>query len=179
MSRVGKKPIPIPTGVQVSVADTTVRMKGSQGELKQALPPGIRAEVRGADLHVLRDGDNPRARAFHGLARSLVANGIRGVAQKFERKLEIVGIGYRANLEGKRVTFSLGYSHPIEYPIPEGIEILVDKQTALTVRGIDKQKVGQVAAEIRDLRRPGVYKGKGVRYEGERVRQKVGKSGGK
>jgi large subunit ribosomal protein L6 len=126
---------------------------------------------------VLRASEETRDRAFHGLGRTLLANAVQGVVQKYEKKLEIVGIGYKATMGSGSVTFNLGYSHPIEYKIPPGIEILVDKQVSVTVRGIDKQLVGQVSAEIRDLHRPDVYKGKGVRYAGERLRQKVGKTG--
>jgi large subunit ribosomal protein L6 len=177
MSRIGRKPIEIVSGVKVEIRDGAVHFKGAAGEMTQALPPGTRAEVKDGALHVLRAGDESRERAFHGLARSLLANAARGVAQKFERKLEIQGIGYKATLGKGSVTFNLGYSHAIEFPIPAGIEVTVDKLTAITVRGVSKQLVGQVAAEMRDLRRPDVYKGKGVRYEGEKVRKKVGKTG--
>jgi large subunit ribosomal protein L6 len=177
MSRIGKLPIAIPNGVQVEVRDREVRVKGAQGELTQALPPGIRVEVQGGEIHVLRGGDEPLERSMHGLGRTLVANAVRGVTQKYEKKLEIVGIGYRATPGKDTVTFNLGYSHAIDFPVPKGIEVTVDKQTQVTVRGIDKQLVGQVAAEIRDLKRPDVYKQKGIRYEGERLRKKVGKAG--
>jgi large subunit ribosomal protein L6 len=159
------------------VGEGSVRVKGPEGELRQPLPPGIRAELKDGELHMLRASDEKRDRAFHGLARSLVANAVQGVSKKYERKLEIVGIGYRATPGKGAVTFNLGYSHAIEFPIPPGVEVTVDKQTSITVRGADKELVGRVAAEIRDLKRPDVYKGKGVRYEGERVRQKVGKTG--
>lgn len=177
MSRVGRKPIPVPSGVKIEIRDGSVNVKGKEGELTQALPPGITAELKDGTLTIARPGDEPRQRAFHGLARSLVANAVLGVTKKYEKKLEIVGIGYKATPGKGSVTFNLGYSHPIEYAIPPGIDIVVDKQTSITVRGIDKKMVGQVAAEIRDLKRPDVYKGKGVRFEGERIRQKVGKTG--
>lgn len=177
MSRVGRKPIPIPAGVKVEVRGEAVWVKGKEGELTQALPPGIRAEAREGAIHLVRSGDEPRERAFHGLGRSLVANAVQGVTKKYERKLEIVGIGYKATPGKESITFNLGYSHAIDYPVPEGIEVTVEKQTLLTVRGTDKQRVGQVAAEIRDLKRPDVYKGKGIRFEGEKLRHKVGKTG--
>ena len=177
MSRIGKKPIPIPSSVSVELVDDGVSVKGKHGEDKQSLPPGIRVEVKDGELLVHREGDEPRHRAFHGLARSLLANGVKGVEEPYEKKLEIVGIGYRAVVEGKEATFSVGHSHPVKFTVPDGIELTVAKQTMVTVRGIDKQQVGQVAANIRDIRRPDVYKGKGIRYSGERVRQKVGKSG--
>ena len=177
MSRVGRKPVPVPAGVKVEVQAERVDLRGPQGEMKQALPPGIRAELKDGSIHLVRSSEEARERAFHGLARSLVANAVQGVTQKFERKLEIQGIGYRATPGKGTITFNLGYSHTIEYEIPAGIDVQVDKQTLLTIRGVDKQLVGQVAAEIRDLKRPDVYKGKGIRYEGEKVRQKVGKAG--
>jgi large subunit ribosomal protein L6 len=177
MSRVGRKPIPIPAGVQVQVKGNVVHVKGKLGELQQPLPPGIGAEVRDAAVHVARSGEEPRDRSMHGLGRSLVANAVRGVSERYERKLEIVGIGYRAAQNKDVLTFSLGYSHPIDYKVPAGIEVLIDKQTLLTVRGADKQLVGQVAADIRDLKRPDVYKQKGIRYAGEQLRKKVGKTG--
>lgn len=179
MSRIGKKPITIPDGVTVSVDGGQVRVKGKHGEITQGLPPGIVAEVTDGSLLTKRAGDQPRQRAFHGLARALLANCVAGVHEKFEKKLEIIGIGYRASLDGNKLEMSLGHSHPILYDIPGGIDIKVDKQTQISISGIDKQKVGQVAAELRDMRRPDMYKGKGVRYLGERVKQKVGKSGAK
>ena len=179
MSRIGNKPIPIPSGTTVKVDGDAVRIQGREGQIAQAMPPGIRAELKDDGVHLVRAGDSPQQRAFHGLARALVANGVQGVGKKFEKKLEIVGIGYRAALAKDVLTLNLGYSHPIEFKVPSGIDVEIEKQTVITVRGVDKQQVGQVAAEIRDFKRPDMYKGKGVRYLGEHVRQKVGKSGGK
>jgi large subunit ribosomal protein L6 len=179
MSRIGKKPIAIPKGVTVKIEGNTVAVQGPKGKLDTELPPGIRVEQQDGNLVALRDSDNQAA--FHGLARALVNNAVEGVTKGWSRDLEIVGIGYRAEMKGKAtVVFSLGYSHPIEYPLPSGIEAAVDpKQTKITVTGIDRQKVGQVAAEMRSLRPPDPYKNKGVRYSGERLKKKVGKTGAK
>ncbi len=156
-----------------------VEVKGPKGKLDTALPPGIRMEQKDGQLLALRDNDSQAA--FHGLARALVNNAVEGVTRGWTRDLEIVGIGYRAELKGKgTVVFTLGYSHPIEYPLPSGVDATVDpKQTKLTLTGIDRQKVGQVAAEMRSLRPPDPYKNKGVRYAGERLKKKVGKTGAK
>ena len=176
MSRIGKKPIAVPPQVEVNIEDNTVQVKGPKGELQLAIPAGIRVERQDVQLLVLRQDDSLAAR--HGLVRSLLANNVHGVTQGFLRELEIVGIGYRAEVKGKSaVLFSLGYSHPIEFPIPEGIQISVDRQTRIAVSGIDKQKVGQVAANIRALRPPDPYKNKGIRYAGEVLQKKVGKAG--
>ena len=175
MSRIGKKLIPLPPKVEASIAADTVQVKGPKGELRVEIPQGIRVEKKDGHLAVLRQDDSLAAR--HGLIRSLVANCVMGVSQGFQRDLEIVGIGYRAELKGKSVLFTLGYSHPIEFLIPEGIQIAVDKQTRVSVSGIDKQRVGQVAASIRSLRKPDPYKNKGIRYVGEVLQKKVGKSG--
>lgn len=176
MSRIGKKPIAVPPQVEVNIEDNTVQVKGPKGELQLAIPAGIRVERQDVQLLVLRQDDSLAAR--HGLVRSLLANTVQGVTQGFLRELEIVGIGYRAEVKGKSaVLFSLGYSHPIEFPIPEGIQISVDRQTRIAVSGIDKQKVGQVAANIRALRPPDPYKNKGIRYAGEVLVKKVGKAG--
>ena len=176
MSRIGKKPIAVPPKVEVNIEDNTVQVKGPKGELQLAIPAGIRVERQDVQLLVLRQDDSLAAR--HGLVRSLLANTVQGVTQGFLRELEIVGIGYRAEVKGKSaVLFSLGYSHPIEFPIPEGIQISVDRQTRIAVSGIDKQKVGQVAANIRALRPPDPYKNKGIRYAGEVLQKKVGKAG--
>jgi large subunit ribosomal protein L6 len=176
MSRIGRKPIPVPPKVEVSVAAEAVQVKGPKGQLQVAVPKGIRVERKDANLHVVRQDDS--LAAWHGLFRSLLANTVHGVTEGFQRDLEIVGIGYRAELKGKAtVLFSLGYSHPIEFLVPEGIQIAVDKQTKLSVTGIDKQKVGQVAANIRSLRKPDPYKNKGIRYAGEVLQKKVGKAG--
>lgn len=174
MSRIGRKPIEIPSGVSVQPEDGAVVIKGPKGTLRVPLPPGILWEKQ--DSHLVTRRGNDDQSALHGLARSLLANAIRGVTQGFEKHLDIVGIGYRSEVKGKLVLFALGYSHPIEFAIPEGISISVDKQTHVVVSGVDKQKVGQVAAEIRDLRPPDPYKNKGIRYTGERLKKKVGKA---
>jgi len=179
MSRIGKKPIALPKGVTVKVEGNTVTVQGPKGKLDTQLPAGIRMQQQDGNLLAVRENDSQAA--VHGLARALVNNAVEGVTRGWTRDLEIVGIGYRAELKGKAtVVFSLGYSHPIEYPLPTGVEVAVDpKQTKLTVSGIDRQKVGQVAAEMRGLRPPDPYKNKGVRYAGERLKKKVGKTGAK
>ena len=179
MSRIGKKPIPIPKGVTVKVEGNTVLVQGPKGKLDTALPAGIKVEQKDGQLLAVRENDSQAA--VHGLARALVNNAVEGVSKGWTRDLEIVGIGYRAEMKGKgMVVFSLGYSHPIEYPLPTGVEASVDpKLTHLTVSGIDRQKVGFVAAEMRSLRPPDPYKNKGVRYTGERLKKKVGKTGAK
>ena len=177
MSRIGKKPIPIPQGVAVEVAEDVVRIKGPLGQVEQKLPPRVSVSLGESELVVKRDNEEKSVRAFHGLARALLANAVSGVSKKFERVLEIQGIGYRAQVEGNKVLFHLGYSHPVNYAIPKGVEIEVEKQIRVVVRGVDKQRVGQAAAEIRRLRLRDVYKGKGIRYEGEQVKLKAGKAG--
>jgi large subunit ribosomal protein L6 len=179
MSRIGKKPIALPKGVTVKIEGNTVLVQGPKGKLDTALPRGIRMEQQDGHLVAIRENDSQAA--VHGLARALVNNAVDGVTKGWTRELEIVGIGYRAELKGKGiVVFNLGFSHPIEYPLPTGVEVAVDpKQTRLTISGIDRQKVGQVAAEMRGLRPPDPYKNKGVRYAGERLKKKVGKTGAK
>ena len=179
MSRIGKKPIALPQGVTVEIEGNTVKVQGPKGKLDTQVPAGIRVEQQDGHLVALRDNDSQAA--LHGLTRALVNNAVEGVTKGWTRELEIVGIGYRAEMKGKgMVVFTLGYSHPIEYPLPSGIEATVDpKQTKLSVTGIDRQKVGQVAAEMRSLRPPDPYKNKGVRYAGERLKKKVGKTGAK
>lgn len=177
MSRVGRKVIVVPAGVSVSVSETALEVQGPKGKLRTPVPPGIRFGLQGQELSCQRAGDERQQRAFHGLARALAQNAIRGVTEGWSRDLDIVGVGYRAQVEGNKVVFALGYSHPVEYPIPEGIKIAVEKQTRVTVSGIDRQKVGQVAAEIRRLRRPDPYKQKGIRYVGEVLKKKAGKAG--
>ena len=179
MSRIGKKPIAIPQGVTVKIDGSTVAIQGPKGKLDTALPPGIKVEQRDGTLVAIRENDSQAA--VHGLARALVNNAVEGVTKGWSKELEIVGIGYRAEMKGKGiVVFTLGYSHPIEYPLPSGIDAAVDpKQTRLTISGIDRQKVGQVSAEMRALRPPDPYKNKGVRYVGERLKKKVGKTGAK
>jgi len=176
MSRVGKNPINVPAGVDVVVAGESVTVKGPKGQLTQALCHGIRLDVEGKVVRVVRPDESRQSRASHGLVRALVKNMVTGVTTGFEKKLEIVGVGYRAEVKGQKLTMNLGYSHQVVYDIPTGIAILVDKQNALSVQGVDKQQVGQVAAEIRSFRSPDAYKGKGVRYVGEYIRIKAGKS---
>jgi large subunit ribosomal protein L6 len=177
MSRIGKKPIPIPPKVTATVVGGAIDVQGPKGKLRQAFPPGITCEVRDREIVAVPLNDEPGVGKFHGLARSLVANAVAGVSNGFRKELDIVGIGYRAEVKGRQVTFALGYSHPIVFPIPEGIDIAVDKNTHITVSGIDRQLVGQVAANIRRLRKPDPYKQKGVRYTGEHLKKKVGKTG--
>jgi large subunit ribosomal protein L6 len=179
MSRIGKKPIAIPKGVSVKIEGNTVLVQGPKGKLDTALPAGIKFEQRDGHIVALRENDSQAA--VHGLARALVNNAVEGVTKGWTRELEIVGIGYRAEMKGKgTVVFNLGYSHPIEYPLPGGVQAAIDpKQTRITLTGIDRQQVGQVAAEMRALRPPDPYKNKGVRYVGERLKKKVGKTGAK
>jgi large subunit ribosomal protein L6 len=177
MSRIGKRPIAIPKGVTVSVGDQAVEVKGPKGQLRQSLPPGITFEVSNGEVRAALAREDGELRKFHGLARTLVANAVQGVSAGFKRELDIVGVGYRAEVKGRQVVFALGYSHPIVYDIPQDIEIAVDKQTHVTVTGVDKQLVGQVAANIRAMRKPDPYKQKGVRYTGEVLKKKQGKRG--
>ena len=179
MSRIGKKPIVIPKGVKVEPQPGVVEVQGPKGKLRQATPPGILFAKDGEALVAKLEREDPTLRKFHGLARSLVANAVRGVTEGFRKDLDIVGVGYRAELKGKQVVFALGYSHPVVFDIPPGIDIAIDKQTHITVTGIDRQAVGQVAANIRRLRKPDPYKQKGVRYTGEVLKKKAGKTGAK
>jgi large subunit ribosomal protein L6 len=179
MSRIGKKPISIPKGVKVDVQPGSVEVQGPKGKLRQAFPAGIGFEVEGDQLQAKTLQDDPQLGKFHGLARSLVANAVRGVTEGFRKDLDIVGVGYRAELKGKQVVFALGYSHPVVFEIPAGIDVAIDKQTHITVTGVDRQLVGQVAANIRRLRKPDPYKQKGVRYTGEQLKKKAGKTGAK
>jgi large subunit ribosomal protein L6 len=174
MSRVGKKPIPLPAGVKVQIGEQLL-VEGPKGKLTVPVPKGIRIEKNDGFLEVKRDGD--QYAALHGLTRALAANAVTGVSQGFTRELDIVGIGYRAEVKGNVITFSLGYSHPIEFLLPPGVECKVDKNTHIVLSGIDKQLLGQVAANIRSLRPPEPYKQKGIRYTGEVLRKKVGKTG--
>ncbi|MBM4271484.1 MAG: 50S ribosomal protein L6 [Deltaproteobacteria bacterium] len=178
MSRVGKKPIEIPPGVKISQDKSSIMVQGPKGVLSMTVPKGVDVIVDGVSVEVKRLSDNRRGRSYHGLVRTLVANMVRGVSVGFQKGLELSGVGYRVEKTGSVLRLILGLSHPVEYKIPEGIEIRVDKQLSILVSGIDKQLVGRVAAEIRDLKKPEPYKGKGVRYVGERVRRKVGKSVG-
>jgi large subunit ribosomal protein L6 len=178
MSRIGKKPIPIPKGVTVKVDATGVDVKGPKGQMRQALPPGVIMAVEEGQIQARRERpDDKSLGKFHGLARSLVANAVLGVNEGWKRELDIVGVGYRAEVKGKQVHFALGYSHPVIFDIPAGIEVQVDKQTHVTVTGVDRQLVGQVAANIRSLRKPDPYQQKGVRYMGEVLKKKAGKTG--
>jgi large subunit ribosomal protein L6 len=177
MSRIGKKPIAMPKGVSVNVQAGAVEVKGPKGTLKQRVPADITFEVKGTDLVAKTVREDPELSKFHGLARSLVANAVKGVVEGFKKELDIVGVGYRAEVKGKQVIFALGYSHAIVFDIPAGIDIVIDKQTHVTVTGIDRQLVGQVAANIRLMRKPDPYKQKGVRYMGEVLKKKVGKTG--
>jgi large subunit ribosomal protein L6 len=174
MSRVGKKPIPLPSGVKIQVGEQ-LKVQGPKGTLEVPIPEGIRVEQKAGILEIHRDSDSHAA--LHGLTRALAANAIQGVSTGFTRELDIVGIGYRADVKGKVATFTLGYSHPIEVLLPEGVDLKIDKQTHLVLTGYDKQMLGQVAANIRALRKPDPYKNKGVRYMGEVLKKKVGKSG--
>lgn len=178
MSRIGRKPIQIPKGVEVSVDGREVRVKGPKGTLSVGLLPGVEAAVKDGAVDLSRNDDERHTRSFHGLLRALLANAVTGVSSGWSKELEIVGIGYRAEKRGDAVVFNLGHSHPIDFAVPEGIQIDVDaKANRLAVRGIDRQLVGQVAADIRALRPPEPYKGKGVRYLGEKIRSKAGKQG--
>ena len=179
MSRIGKKPIVIPKGVQVAVKNGQVEVQGPKGKLGLTVHELCSVSVADGSIVVGRSGDHRTAKALHGLTRALIANMVRGVTEGFEKKLEIQGIGYRVQQAARTLTFNLGYSHQIVYPLPEGITAEVDKQTLITLRGVDKHLVGQTAAQIRALRPPDSYKGKGVRYAGEVVRKKVGKAGAK
>jgi large subunit ribosomal protein L6 len=178
VSRVGKQPIVVPAGVKIQVEGQTVRAEGPKGTLSHVVPGGLAARLEDGRLVITREHDHRTARALHGLTRALVANIVTGVKDGFERKLEIVGIGYRAQLQGRNVQFALGYSHPVIFPLPEGITAEIEKQTAITLRGADKGLLGQTAAQMRALRKPDPYKGKGVKYAGEVIRRKVGKKAG-
>jgi len=180
VSRIGKMPVPIPQGVEVKADGDLVRVKGPKGELENRIPAGLSVKIDGGQVVVGRSNDEKTQRALHGLLRSLLANSVQGVTKGFSRDLEIVGVGYKAEVKGKAVVFSLGYSHPVNFPIPEGISVALDaKAGKLTVSGADRQKVGQTAAEIRKLRVPDPYKAKGIKYADEVIRRKVGKAGGK
>jgi large subunit ribosomal protein L6 len=174
MSRVGKKPIPLPAGVKLNIGKQ-MQVEGPKGKLTVEIPPGIRFEQKGATLEVVRDNDS--LAASHGLTRALAANAIQGVSTGFTRELDVVGTGFRVDVKGNIATFILGYSHPIEYLLPKGIEMKVDKQTHVVLTGFDRQLIGHVAAQFRALRPPDPYKNKGVRYTGETLRKKAGKTG--
>jgi large subunit ribosomal protein L6 len=175
MSRIGNKPVAVPAGVKVQVRGDAVEVQGPKGKMAVPLPRGIRFETKDGALVAVRENDEQRA--LHGLARALVANAVFGVTQGFKKDLDIVGVGYRAEVKGRSVTFTLGYSHPVLFPIPEGIQVTVEKLTHVTVTGADKGQVGQVAANMRALRPPDPYKQKGVRITGQRLKKKAGKAG--
>ena len=178
MSRIGRLPIPVPAGVDVAIDGQDVRVKGPKGELAHTVVEPIRVAKDGdGTLSVTRPDDERTSRSLHGLTRTLVANMVTGVTTGYSKSLEIVGVGYRVQPKGQGVELALGFSHPVQVDPPEGISLTVDSPTRLTVSGIDKQKVGEVAANIRKLRKPDPYKGKGVRYQGEQIRRKVGKAG--
>ena len=180
MSRIGRMPIAIPAGVTVEVAENNkVTVKGPKGTLERMLPVEMEIKVEGDQVLVSRPNDLKKMKSFHGLTRTLIHNMVVGVTDGFEKKLEVNGVGYRAAKSGKKLTLNLGYSHPVEMTDPEGIETVVDGQNLIIVKGIDKEKVGQFAAEIRDQRRPEPYKGKGIKYADETIRRKVGKTGKK
>jgi len=179
MSRIGKKPIPIPNGVAVTIDGSTVKVKGPKGELTRRFRPEMSIAEEDGRVVIGRPSDSKEHRALHGLTRALLANMIQGVTQGYRKALEIIGVGYRAEKKGEKLVLSVGYSHTVEYPQPKGITISTTGPTVVVVEGIDKEKVGQVAAEIRSVRPPEPYKGKGIRYQGEQVRRKAGKTGAK
>lgn len=180
MSRIGKKPIDIPEKVTVETGTGTIRVKGPKGELNWNYPDKTKVSVDGGTISVERSGDSKVEKALHGLVRSIISNMVVGVSQGYKKVLDIVGVGYKAQVAGNKIVFALGYSHPIEFLLPEGISAAVDaKQVQITLNGIDKQQIGQVAASLKSLRLPDAYKGKGIRYAGERLKLKVGKAGKK
>lgn len=178
MSRIGKMPVAIPDGVDVSLDGNTVSVEGPRGKLSLDVHPNLGVEVEEGEVRLTRPSDEARHKALHGLMRSLVSNMMEGVTEGYSRTLEIVGVGYRADRKGKGLTLNVGFSHPIQYTPPEGVELEVPNQTTVVVKGPDKQKVGQTAAEIRGFRPPEPYKGKGIRYQGEHIRRKAGKTAG-
>ncbi len=180
MSRIGKKPVEIPSGVDVKLQGMAIKVKGPKGELDWSHPEGVTVSLRDKEIVVERADDSKKNRALHGLTRNLIANMVNGVTSGYQRVLDIVGVGYRAQVQGGKINLTLGYSHPVEFHLPAGITAAVDqKQTQITLTGIDKQKIGQVAADLRALRSPDAYKGKGIRYSGQRLKLKVGKTGKK
>lgn len=177
MSRIGKKPVILPQGTKIELKDSEIIVSGPKGSLRRPSMEGLTIDIDGSAVAVQRNSEDKKTKGLHGLMRTLIANMVDGVHKGFERKLEIVGIGYRSELQGNNIIFYLGYSHPITFPLPAGISAQVDKQTLLTIKGIDKELVGQTAAKIRALRKPDVYKNKGVKYANEVLRKKAGKSG--
>ena len=179
MSRIGKQPIPVPSGVTVSVDGSTVRVKGPKGEMVQSFRPEMKIALEDGAVVIERASDSKEDRALHGLTRALIANMVEGVTKGYRKALELVGVGYKAEKRGKNLILTVGFSHPVEYPEAPGLSISTPAPTQIVVEGIDKQKVGQAAAEIRSVRPPEPYKGKGIRYQGEHVRRKAGKAGAK
>ena len=179
MSRIGKMPVPIPANVQVNIDGRTIRVKGPKGELTREVRPEVSLNVEDNTLFVERASEGNKDRAFHGLTRALVANMVTGVTEGYRKTLEIIGVGYRAEKKGNALVLTVGYSHQVTYPEPKGISLSTTSPTVVVIEGIDKQQVGQVAAEIRSVRPPEPYKGKGIRYQGEQVRRKAGKTGAK
>lgn len=177
MSRIGKQPINVPSGVKVAVEGDVVKVTGPNGSLEQTVRPEVKVALNGSELVVTRSDESRTARSLHGLTRSLVANMVKGVSEGFEKKLEIIGVGYKADVQGDVVNLALGYSHPIKYQLPDGVSASVERQTLVTIKGPDKQVVGQVAADIRSFRSPEPYKGKGIKYSDETIRRKAGKAG--
>jgi len=178
MSRIGRQPVTIPQGVKVLIDGAAVRAEGPKGKLMQPVPVGLSAKLENNQVVISRSGDDRKIRALHGLARALVANMVTGVKDGFERKLEIVGIGYRAQIQGRVIQLALGYSHPVIFPLPEGVTAEIERQVSITLRGADKALLGQTAARLRGLRKPDPYKGKGIKYANEVIRRKVGKKAG-
>jgi large subunit ribosomal protein L6 len=177
MSRVGKMPIPVPQGVEVQIAGRRVSVKGPKGELSRELDPEMRVEQQDGQLIVTRPSEQPRHRALHGLTRTLVANMVTGVSDGFTKTLELQGVGYRAQMQGQNLVLAIGYSHPVNVPPPPGIQFEVEGTSKIVVKGINREHVGQAAADVRKIRPPEPYKGKGIRYSGEYVRRKAGKAG--
>lgn len=179
MSRIGRKPIPIPSGVEVKVNNAQVIVKGPLGQLEWSLAPGIQAQVENDVVSVSREGDSVKLKAMHGLTRAEIANLIAGVKEGYKRDLEVMGVGYRAQVQGGSLSFTLGYAHPVSLKLPKGVDASVDKQTLISLKGIDKRAVSQIAAQIRELKIPDVYKHKGIKYDGEVLLKKAGKAGKK
>ena len=176
MSRIGRRAIAIPAGVTVEAQGASVRVKGPKGTLSEPLPRGITVSIEGGNVKFARPNDSTKTRALHGLARALVANMVRGVVEPFVKELEIQGVGYRADVQGKTLNLLLGFSHPVAVPVPDGLKVSVERNVLIKIEGIDRRQVGQFAANLRELRPPEPYKGKGIRYLGEHVRRKVGKA---
>lgn len=179
MSRIGRKPISIPSGVEVKVHNSQVIVKGPLGQLEWALTPGIQAQVENSTVSLTRSDDTVKSRAMHGLTRAEISNQIVGVKEGYQRDLEVMGVGYRAQIQGDDLSFTLGYAHPVSLKLPQGVNATVDKQTLISLKGIDKRVVSQFAAQIRELKIPDVYKHKGIKYAGEILRKKAGKAGKK